>query len=154
VRTSARSPPRRIARSSLSIAYSGRAERIATVNGPQIKQALLGFLESSTQDTTCLIAVPSAMQGVRYVIATGGRCCIWAASWARRRLGYLGLGCEQLRDRTRLRRHDAGRRHARRHGRVDAGRRHARRLSAEPVHSTARGRAIAPPRAAIRRGQR
>ena len=39
--------------------------------GLQINQALLNYLESNTQDTTYLMAVPSAMQGADYVLATG-----------------------------------------------------------------------------------
>ena len=36
-----------------------------------MNQALLDYLQAGTQDTTYLMAVPSAMQGADYVIATG-----------------------------------------------------------------------------------
>ncbi len=56
---------------SLPSAYSGRASGPVNRGGLQINQALLNYLESNTQETTFLMAVPSAMQGADYVLATG-----------------------------------------------------------------------------------
>ena len=56
---------------SLPSAYSGRASGPVNRGGLQVDQALLNYLESHTQDTTYLMAVPSSMQGADYVLATG-----------------------------------------------------------------------------------
>lgn len=56
---------------SLPSAYSGRQLGPVVQRGLQINQALLNYLESNTKNTKYLMAVPSAMQGADYVIATG-----------------------------------------------------------------------------------
>jgi 4-amino-4-deoxy-L-arabinose transferase-like glycosyltransferase len=56
---------------SLPSAYSGRASGPVNRGGLQVDQTLLNYLESHTQDTTYLMAVPSSMQGADYVLATG-----------------------------------------------------------------------------------
>ncbi len=60
------------ANQSLPAAYSGRASSgPANGGGLQVNQALLAYLQANTQTTQYLMAVPSAMQGADYVIATG-----------------------------------------------------------------------------------
>ncbi len=64
---------------SLPAAYSGRASfgpvgrggADTNLTGLQINQALLAYLEANTQGIEYLMAVPSAMQGADYVIASG-----------------------------------------------------------------------------------
>jgi 4-amino-4-deoxy-L-arabinose transferase-like glycosyltransferase len=63
---------------SLPAAYDGRSSGPANRGGlppggnvQQVNQALLDYLESHTQGTKYLMAVPSAMQGADYVLATG-----------------------------------------------------------------------------------
>jgi 4-amino-4-deoxy-L-arabinose transferase-like glycosyltransferase len=52
-------------------AYSGKSSGSTYQGGLQLNQALLDYLEPRTQNITYLVAVPSAMQGADYVIATG-----------------------------------------------------------------------------------
>jgi 4-amino-4-deoxy-L-arabinose transferase-like glycosyltransferase len=59
------------ANQSLPSAYSGQPSGPANGGGVQVNQALLGYLEANTRDTKYLIAVPSAMQGSDFVLATG-----------------------------------------------------------------------------------
>jgi len=56
---------------SLPSAYSGATIGPVTQRGLQINQKLLDYLEANTKDVTYLMAVPSAMQGADYVLATG-----------------------------------------------------------------------------------
>jgi len=56
---------------SLPAAYSGRASGPANRDGLQINPELLNYLEANTQGSPYLMAVPSAMQGADYVLATG-----------------------------------------------------------------------------------
>jgi 4-amino-4-deoxy-L-arabinose transferase-like glycosyltransferase len=58
------------ANQSLPAAYDGRSAGPANRGSAQINQALLAFLESNTQNSKYLMAVPSSMQGSDYVIAT------------------------------------------------------------------------------------
>jgi hypothetical protein len=55
---------------SLPAAYRGPASAPPNRRGLQVDQKLLGFLQSNTAGQTYLMAVPSAMQGADYVIAT------------------------------------------------------------------------------------
>jgi 4-amino-4-deoxy-L-arabinose transferase-like glycosyltransferase len=59
------------ANQSLPSAYDGRSTGPANRGGLQIDQALLSYLQAQTQNTKYLMAVPSAMQGADYVLATG-----------------------------------------------------------------------------------
>lgn len=59
------------ANQSLPSAYGGSPSGPANNGGLQINQALLNYLEANTQGAKYLMAVPSAMQGADYVIATG-----------------------------------------------------------------------------------
>jgi 4-amino-4-deoxy-L-arabinose transferase-like glycosyltransferase len=59
------------ANQSLPSAYSGQASGPANGGDVQVNQALLAYLEANTQGVKYLMAVPSAMQGADYVIATG-----------------------------------------------------------------------------------
>ncbi|HSD83208.1 MAG TPA: glycosyltransferase family 39 protein, partial [Anaerolineae bacterium] len=56
---------------SLPGAYSGQMLSPNTLRGVQVNQQLLDFLQQNTQNSKYLMAVPSAMQGADYVIATG-----------------------------------------------------------------------------------
>jgi len=56
---------------SLPSAYSGAAIGPVTQRGLQINQKLLDYLQVNTKDMTYLMAVPSAMQGADYILATG-----------------------------------------------------------------------------------
>jgi 4-amino-4-deoxy-L-arabinose transferase-like glycosyltransferase len=56
---------------SLPAAYSGGAIRPVTQRDLRINQDLLDYLQANTQDMKYLMAVPSAMQGADYVLATG-----------------------------------------------------------------------------------
>jgi 4-amino-4-deoxy-L-arabinose transferase-like glycosyltransferase len=56
---------------SLPGAYSGQSLNSNALRGVQVNQPLLDFLQQNTQDSKYLMAVPSAMQGADYVIATG-----------------------------------------------------------------------------------
>ncbi len=56
---------------SLPSAYSGAAIGPVTQRGLQINQKLLDYLQENTKDMTYLMAVPSAMQGADYILATG-----------------------------------------------------------------------------------
>lgn len=56
---------------SLPSSYSGGATDPVTQRDVQIDPSLLEYLQSNTQDIKYLLAVPSAMQGADYVIATG-----------------------------------------------------------------------------------
>ena len=59
------------ANQSLPAAYTGRQSNPPNGGGLQINQTLLSFLQANTKDTKYLMAVPSAMQGADYVLATG-----------------------------------------------------------------------------------
>lgn len=59
------------ANQSLPAAYSGRASAPVNGGGLQVNQALLAYLQANTQGIEYLMAVPSAMQGADYIIATG-----------------------------------------------------------------------------------
>lgn len=56
---------------SLPGAYSGQQQGPRDLRGVQVNQPLLDFLQQNTQGMKYLMAVPSAMQGADYVIATG-----------------------------------------------------------------------------------
>lgn len=56
---------------SLPGAYSGQTLGPGGLRGVQVNQQLLDFLQQNTQGMKYLMAVPSAMQGADYVIATG-----------------------------------------------------------------------------------
>jgi 4-amino-4-deoxy-L-arabinose transferase-like glycosyltransferase len=56
---------------SLPAAYDGASSGPANRGGLQVNQELLDYLQSNTQGMKYLMAVPSAMQGADYVIATG-----------------------------------------------------------------------------------
>jgi 4-amino-4-deoxy-L-arabinose transferase-like glycosyltransferase len=56
---------------SLPSAYSGGNIGPVSQRGLQINQALLTYLQADTQDVKYLMAVPSAMQGADYILATG-----------------------------------------------------------------------------------
>jgi 4-amino-4-deoxy-L-arabinose transferase-like glycosyltransferase len=56
---------------SLPASYSGEAIGPVAQRGLQINQSLLDYLQANTSDTEYLMAVPSAMQGADYVLATG-----------------------------------------------------------------------------------
>lgn len=56
---------------SLPSAYSGGAIGPVTQRGLQINERLLDYLQTNTQNTKYLMAVPSSMQGADYIIATG-----------------------------------------------------------------------------------
>jgi 4-amino-4-deoxy-L-arabinose transferase-like glycosyltransferase len=56
---------------SLPSAYSGGAIGPVAGRSLQLNQGLLSYLEANTQNIDYLMAVPSAMQGADYVIATG-----------------------------------------------------------------------------------
>jgi len=56
---------------SLPSAYSGGAIGPVAQRGLQINQNLLDYLEANTENMKYLMAVPSAMQGADYIIATG-----------------------------------------------------------------------------------
>ena len=55
---------------SLPGAYSGQALKRDGLRGVQVNQQLLDFLQQNTQGMKYLMAVPSAMQGADYVLAT------------------------------------------------------------------------------------
>jgi 4-amino-4-deoxy-L-arabinose transferase-like glycosyltransferase len=52
-------------------AYGGRSSGPTNRSDLQVNQPLLDYLEPRTQNITYLMAVPSAMQGAGYVLATG-----------------------------------------------------------------------------------
>jgi 4-amino-4-deoxy-L-arabinose transferase-like glycosyltransferase len=56
---------------SLPAAYDGRASGPPDSGALQVNQALLDYLQANTQGMKYLMAVPSAMQGADYVLATG-----------------------------------------------------------------------------------
>lgn len=56
---------------SLPSAYSGGNIGPVVQRGLQINQALLDYLEANTENMKYMMAVPSAMQGADYIIATG-----------------------------------------------------------------------------------
>lgn len=56
---------------SLPSAYSGAASGPANRGDVQVNQELLSYLEANTQGVQYLMAVPSAMQGADYILATG-----------------------------------------------------------------------------------
>jgi 4-amino-4-deoxy-L-arabinose transferase-like glycosyltransferase len=56
---------------SLPAAYDGRTSGPPNRGGLQVNQALVDYLQAHTQGTKYLMAVPSAMQGADYVLATG-----------------------------------------------------------------------------------
>jgi 4-amino-4-deoxy-L-arabinose transferase-like glycosyltransferase len=56
---------------SLPAAYDGAASGPANRGGLQVNQELLDYLQANTEGMKYLMAVPSAMQGADYVIATG-----------------------------------------------------------------------------------
>ncbi|GIW08113.1 MAG: hypothetical protein KatS3mg060_2918 [Dehalococcoidia bacterium] len=56
---------------SLPSAYSGRPSGPLNRGRVNVNQALLDYLQARTQGMTYLMAVPSAMQGADYVLATG-----------------------------------------------------------------------------------
>ena len=63
------------ANTSLPSAYSGNAERIATVDGPRVNQDLLAFLQANTQDVKYLMAVPSAIcPGLSFTMSRAKSC--------------------------------------------------------------------------------
>ena len=59
------------ANQSLPAAYNGQTGGPAQQGGLQANQALLDYLERSTQGMAYLMAVPSSMQGADYVLKTG-----------------------------------------------------------------------------------
>ena len=56
---------------SLPAAYSGGAIGPVEQRGMQLNQSLLDYLQANTQNMKYLMAVPSAMQGADYILATG-----------------------------------------------------------------------------------
>jgi 4-amino-4-deoxy-L-arabinose transferase-like glycosyltransferase len=56
---------------SLPAAYGGQSSSVPDSGGLKINQQLLDFLTTNTQGVSYLMAVPSAMQGSDYVLATG-----------------------------------------------------------------------------------
>jgi 4-amino-4-deoxy-L-arabinose transferase-like glycosyltransferase len=56
---------------SLPSSYSGGGVGPVTQRNIRVNQTLLDYLQSNTQNAKYLMAVPSAMQGVDYVLATG-----------------------------------------------------------------------------------
>ena len=56
---------------SLPASYSGGAIGPVEQRGMQLNQSLLDYLQANTQNIKYLMAVPSAMQGADYILATG-----------------------------------------------------------------------------------
>jgi 4-amino-4-deoxy-L-arabinose transferase-like glycosyltransferase len=56
---------------SLPAAYDGRSDGPLNFGRTQVNAELLDFLQANAQDTYYLMAVPSAMQGADFVLATG-----------------------------------------------------------------------------------
>ncbi len=80
---------------SLPGAYSGQRQGPSDLRGVQINQQLLSFLQQNTQGMKYLMAVPSAMQGADYVIATG-RPVLYLGGFMGRDPVLTGEGLQQL----------------------------------------------------------
>jgi 4-amino-4-deoxy-L-arabinose transferase-like glycosyltransferase len=87
---------------SLPGAYSGQQQGPSDLRGEQVNQQLLDFLQQNTQGMKYLMAVPSAMQGADYVIATG-RPVLYLGGFNGRDPVITGAGLQQLIEQGELR---------------------------------------------------